>query len=83
MAKRAQKKYSRAPRRAYKYAVKVPRPLALNELRMCIEQNPNIMCDNAGNAWMTMWSAGINASAAPNNFTFFDSAEYLRIAPNF
>ena len=74
MVKRSAKKYT--PRRAYKYAVKVPRPLAMNEMRVCIEQNPNIECDGAGDTWLTMWSGTYGTSTAPNNFTFYDSPEF-------
>lgn len=69
-------------RRTYAKPVRVVRPIAMNEMRCCIDLVQPLLEDGSGNAWVTMWNGRISAYVT-NNVTFFDQQEFTELARNF
>lgn len=69
-------------RKAYAKPVRVVRPIAMNEMRCCIDLVQPLIEDGSGNAWVTMWNGRISAYIT-NNVTFFDQLEFTDLAKNF
>lgn len=79
---RNQRKRNNGYKSRYSRVVRVVRPIAQNELRMCVELTRQVFEDANGDSFITMWTGNILAST-PNNVTYFDQPEYQAVARAF